>query len=88
MWGIYIIKWKQKHVPNANKWKMLQIFQYTEEQKAEKVMLSQDNKEYYKENVKIINQPIRCECGSIICKHNLQRHCKTNLHLELMNSKN
>ena len=53
-----------------------------------KMCLREDNKEYYNENVDVINKPIICECGLAVCKQNLKRHCKTKLHLKLLESKN
>lgn len=32
-------------------------------------------------------EKITCECGSIVNKHHLQRHCKTNKHLKLLEEK-
>jgi len=52
-----------------------------------KEKISENNKKYYDINKKKIRKKIECECGSCLCKCDLNRHFKTKKHQDYIASK-
>jgi len=80
---------KRKEYNQENK---EQIKQYKKEYyENNKEQLAQKKKEYYQENKEQLAQKMKekvtCECGAIVRKGDILRHCRTQKHLNLM-SKN
>ena len=48
--------------------------------------LAEKNNKYYEDNKDIINEKTTCECGCIIRRKNLQRHLKSQRHLNAINT--
>ena len=80
------IKEKAKQYYDNNKEKLNEkIKEYYENNKEE---IKKKAKQYREKNKQKINEPITCECGCIIKnKHTLNRHKKSNKHINLMNKK-
>jgi len=87
-----IIKKKLKKYYDENKDK---IKKYREDNKEQKNEYSKkyydENKEYFKkyydENKEKINEKIICECGSIVRKDCIPRHCKSLKHIQYIEKK-
>jgi len=77
---------KRKEYQQENK---EQIAQYNKEyQQDNKEQLAQQRKEYYEQNKEQIAQKkkekVTCECGAIVRKSDIAKHCRTQNHLNLM----
>ena len=49
-----------------------------------KVKIKEQNKQYRIDNKEKINQKITCECGCVVSRCNLKRHCKSNKHIKFI----
>ena len=74
-----------KQYYETNKEKIAEYKKEYSEKNKEKIL--EKHKEYYEKNKEKINEKVICECGCVVLKKGLERHKKSNKHIELLKTK-
>ena len=82
-----LLKHKQYREENKEKIAEYKKAYNREYQEQNKEQLSLKRKEWREQHKEELSKKINCDCGSIVSKSGLVKHCKTRKHLEIMDEK-